>query len=144
METIEIITFKASESGAAKLPLFTMSVSAGTPVPVENDIEKEVDLNEFLIEHPNSTFFARVRGASLYHVGVQDNDILVVDEAKTPKNGNIIVASINEEMTVKIFRIDDEGDIYLESQNGRYLPVKIDPFMEFKVLGTVTKIIRSL
>lgn len=143
METIEIIGFKPNETDAAKLPLFTMSVSAGTPVPVDNDVESEVDLNEFLVEHPNSTFFARVKGVALSNVGIKDNDILVVDASKDPHDGSIVVATVNNEMTVKIYRQNGD-EVFLEGKRGQIIPIRIDSFLEFNVLGTVTKVIRSL
>ena len=58
MEIVEIFGFQPKSYN--KMPFFTMSVSAGVPVPVSNDIDREIDLNEFLIEHPSATFFSKV------------------------------------------------------------------------------------
>lgn len=143
MEEIEIIGFKPNEEKRLRMPLFTMPVAAGIPIPAESDIEREIDLNEYLVEHPAATFFARVRGISMVYAGIRDGDILVVDTAVEPTDKRIVVASINNELTVKIFRVI-EGEVFLESQNHQFLPLRIEPYMEFRVLGTVTKIIHSL
>jgi DNA polymerase V len=141
MEVVEIFAFQPDIN--YKIPLFQMSVSAGIPVPVESEIEKIVDLNEFLVTHPAATFFARVRGSSLADVGINDNDILIVDTAIEPQEGKIVIVSINEELSVKIYR-DVDGEIYLQSQNKQFLPMSIEPYMEFELVGVVTKVIHSL
>lgn len=120
-----------------------MSVSAGRPVPVDNEIEREIDLNEFLVEHPASTFFAKVRGQALKNADIADGDILIVDTSKEPADGKIVVVAINGDLSVKIYRILD-GEPYLESQNGQFLPLSIDPYIEMKPVGVVTKVIHSV
>lgn len=141
MEVIEIFRFQAATSH--KMPLFSMSVSAGRPVPVDNEIEREIDLNEFLVEHPASTFFAKVRGQALKNADIADGDILIVDTSKEPADGKIVVVAINGDLSVKIYRILD-GEPYLESQNGQFLPLSIDPYIEMKPVGVVTKVIHSV
>lgn len=143
MEIIELTCYLPEHSTGKKIPMFTMSVSAGVPVPVDNDIQEEIDLNEFLVEHPSATFFARVKGNSMKEHGITDSDILVVDAAIEPKNGKVVVASINNELTVKIFRIID-GVEYLESDEKKFLPISINEDFHYNILGTVTKVIHTL
>lgn len=143
MEIVEIIGFDSDNNPDVKMPLFQMSVSAGVPVSVENEVIDEIDLNEFLVENPVSTFFVRVKGKSAKLPEISDDDILVVDEKVEPKDGKIVVAAFNGELTVKIYR-EIEGDIYLESAENQFLPVDIEPYMKFYILGTVTRIIHSL
>lgn len=143
MEVIEIIGYQTAEGNYEKMPLFTMSVSAGIPVPTDNRIEKEIDLNEFLVEHPAATFFARVNGDSLAHYGIRNGDMMIVDTSVEPSDGKVVLAAMNGELTVKIYRVV-AGDVYLEAQNNRFLPLKIEPYVEYNILGTVTKIIHSL
>ncbi len=132
-----------SPSSDKKVPFFTMSVYAGLPLPVESDIDKVVDLNEFLIEHPAATFFTKVHGDFFAEAGIREGDILIVDSAVEPEDGKYIIVSINGELTIKIFRHIDGVD-YLESHNKQFLPVKIEPYIEFLMLGVITKIIHSL
>lgn len=143
MEIVELTCYAPEMNSGRKIPIFSMSVSAGVPVPVDDEIEQEIDLNEFLVEHPAATFFARVRGNTLKEYGISDGDILVVDSAVEPKNGKIVVASINNELTVKIYR-EIEGNIYLESDQKKFIPVEIDTYFKFNILGTVTKVIHTL
>jgi DNA polymerase V len=141
MEVVEIIGFRANSN--QKIPLFTMSVSAGSPAPlVDNDIDKIIDLNEFLIEHPVSTFFARIRGNSLKEMGIHDSDILIVDTSLTPDDGKLVLVSINNELTVKIYRKINDSE-YLQSYNTQFLPISIEPFMKFNIIGVITRAIHS-
>lgn len=143
METIQIIGYQTASGEYTKLPLFTMSVAAGIPTPVDTHIDKEIDLNEFLVDHPAATFFAKVNGDSLRNYGIRNDDILIVDTSIEPRDGKAVLASISGELSIKIYRIVD-GDVYLESNDNRFLPMKIEGYMEFVLLGVVTKIIHSL
>jgi DNA polymerase V len=142
MEEIEIIGFKPNDDNTYRMTLYEMSVAAGYPIPVESGIEKEVDLNEFLVERPASTFFARVKGLNMVHAGIRDGDILVVDSSVTPNDGKIVLVTLNNCLTIKIYR-EFEGEAFLESQKQQFLPLAIGE-IEFNIVGTVTKIIHSL
>jgi DNA polymerase V len=141
MSNLDIIGFRPDSD--CKIPMFTMSVSAGTPIPVDEEVDKVIDLNEYLVEHPAATFFARVRGSSLEEAGIRDGDVLIVDASVDPQDGRMVVASINNELMVRVYR-EIEDAKYLESHDKRFLPVKIEPYMEFAVMGTVTRVIHSL
>jgi len=84
-----------------KIPLFTEPVSAGFPSPAQDYIEQTLDLNELCIKRPNATFFVRVEGDSMIEAGIYADDILVVDRSVKAKQGDIIIAEINSELTVK-------------------------------------------
>lgn len=142
MEIIEIIGFKPNEENSSKMVLYEMSVAAGYPIPVESSVEKEVDLNEFLVDHPATTFFARVQGLNMIHSGIRDNDILVIDSSMQPTDGRIVLVSMNNGLTVKIYR-EINGEAFLESQKQQFLPLTIGE-IQFNIIGTVTKIIHSL
>lgn len=141
MEISEIYAFEPRSS--VSVPLFTMSVSAGIPIPVDSDIESVIDLNEYLIEHPTATFFAKVNGDAMADAGIRDGDILIVDTSLEPADNRIVVASVNGDFTIKIFRLI-EGNSYLQSSNEQFVPLKIEPYIEYKIVGIVTKIIHSV
>jgi DNA polymerase V len=141
MSVLEILAFEPTSS--ERIPLYAMSVSAGLPVPVENDIDKVIDLNEFLVEHPVATFFARVKGDVLNSVGIQNDDILIVDTAIAPKDGKTVIASINNELTVKIYR-EVGGQVYLQSNNNQFVPKSIGSELDYEIVGIVSKVIHSL
>ncbi len=138
---LEILGFQPNSD--QQVPLFTMSVSAGSPVPVDNDIDSQIDLNEYLVEHPAATFFAKVVGEEMEEAGIKDGDILIVDASAQPEDGSIVVASICGDLAIRYYRdIDDE--IFLESQNQQFIPIDIGFYIDYQVLGTVTRIIHSL
>ncbi len=143
MEIIEIIGFSPNSDQKVKLPLFSSSVSAGIPIPADSDVHSEIDLNEYLVEHPAATFFVRVSGLNLDQTGIADGDLLVVDTSIEPEDGKIVVAIIKNHLTVKIYRIIDD-EVFLESYNHQFVPLRIEPYVEYSVLGTVTKIVHNL
>ena len=80
------------------------SVAAGFPSPAEQYLEPPLDLNELLVKRPAATFFVRVQGDSMINAGIRDKDLLVVDRSITPANGDIIIAAVDGEFTVKTYR----------------------------------------
>ena len=83
------------------LPIFACGVSAGFPSPADDYLEGSLDLNEHLIREPAATFFVRAKGDSMIGSGIHDGDLLVVDRSAEAKNGNVIIAVINGELSVK-------------------------------------------
>lgn len=143
MSEVQIIALQTKDNLIKKIPYYTMSVSAGKPIPAENEIETHIDLNELLIEHPGSTFFAKVTGINFKKSGIFDGDVLVIDTSVEPTDGRMIIAVINGELTVKRYRVI-ENEVFLESHNGQFVPLHIKPYIEYIILGTVTKVIHSL
>lgn len=125
------------------LPMFLMSVSAGFPSPADDYIESKLDLNNFLIKNPSATFFVRVAGDSMIDVGIHTGDILIVDRALTPKEGSIVIAVINGELTVKRLHFN-QNKIFLYAENKNYLPIEITEEMNFEIWGIVSNVIHSV
>lgn len=88
------------------LPLFTTPVAAGFPSPGDDFIDVKLDLNEYMVKHPAATFFVRVSGDSMTGSGIFDGDILVIDRSLEPRDGPIIIAALNGELTVKRIRLN--------------------------------------
>ncbi|MCB1116137.1 MAG: translesion error-prone DNA polymerase V autoproteolytic subunit [Chlamydiia bacterium] len=119
------------------LPLFSNNVRAGFPSPAEDHIEQTLDLNHHLIKHPAATFFVRVEGDSMKRGGIHHGDLLIVDRALSPKNGQIVVAILNGEFTVKrIYK--EKNTLYLKPENPDFPPIKVTEEMDFQVWGVVT------
>ena len=102
---------------ALRLPMVQGTVRAGFPSPADDFAVKRNDLNELLITHPAATFFWRVRGTSMLGAGIADGDILIVNRALNPVHGDIVVAEIDNDFTVK----------YLHRRAGRVKLVAADP-----------------
>jgi DNA polymerase V len=141
MQIQEIFSFRAGQR--ISLPLASASVRAGFPSPAEDHIEKWIDLNDELIQHPAATFFVRVHGESMHDVGIHSGDILIVDKALEVKNHKIVVAVLNGEFTVKRIEIK-QGSIYLLPENSRFSAIEVSKEAEFQVWGVVTNVIHAL
>lgn len=140
MQVLEIISFEHGKS--QNIPLLLQPVSAGKPIPADSEIDKYIDLNEFLVEHPAGTFFAKVNGDSLKSIGISDGDILVVDTIRAPMNNNLVIVTINDELTVRVYKeIDDE--IILQTHLDQFIPLKIGDSFEYMIEGVITKSIHS-
>ncbi|TYB31489.1 MAG: translesion error-prone DNA polymerase V autoproteolytic subunit [Candidatus Mcinerneyibacterium aminivorans] len=126
-----------------KLPFFVTSISAGFPSPADDYIDKKLDLNEYLIKNPSSTFYVRVEGDSMIDAGIHSKDILIVDRSLEPKNKKIILAILNGEFTVK--RLIKKGKtIALKAENPKYPNIKVKNDMDFQVWGIVTTVIHKV
>ena len=123
-----------------RIPLASASVQAGFPSPAEDHMENALDLNEHLVSNPAATFFVRVRGNSMQDAGIQGGDILVVDRSITPGNGQIVIAMLDGDFTVK--RLRKRGQrVYLEAENAEFTPIEISESQELTVWGVVTFVI---
>ena len=92
--------YSFADSAKAGLPFFSLMVRAGYPTSGEWDPEKKVDLNKLLIKNPEATFFVIAEGNSLNYAGIHDGDLLIVDRSLDPANGNMIISTANEELTI--------------------------------------------
>lgn len=124
------------------LPIFSSAVQGGFPSPAEDYIEKRLDLNELVIQHPVATFYVRVEGDSMKGAGIHTGDILVVDRALKAVSGKIIVAIINGEFTVKRLLISN-GKMVLQPENENYSSITIAEDSDFQVWGVVTYVIHK-
>jgi DNA polymerase V len=124
-------------------PVFGVRVSAGFPSPADDYIESRIDLNEHLIQHKEATFFLRVRGDSMVQCGILDGDLLVVDRSLPVVVGNIVIAAIDGEFTVKQFAFC-EGHPVLKAGNPVYKDIRIDPEGDLEIWGVVRWAIHKL
>lgn len=81
--------------------MLDVSVQAGFPSPAEDHAGKRIDVLEHLVKHPQATFQMRVRGESMREAGIFDGDVVLVDRAITPRTGQIVVAVVDGEFTIK-------------------------------------------
>ena len=132
--------FEVEQKTKVVCPLFTSGVSAGFPSPAEDHIDRKLDLNELLIQHPVATFFVRVAGESMKDAVINHGDILVVDRSLEAVSGKIVIAIVNGELTVKRF-IQNNASCQLVAANHDYPPVEITEDTDFSVWGVVTSVI---
>ncbi|MHC5184988.1 MAG: LexA family protein [Planctomycetota bacterium] len=105
MKTKVEIIYAPDTSTTLNQPYYEARVSAGFPSPAGDYEEGRLDLNRDLIKNPAATFFVRVRGDSMVGAGIHQDDILVVDRSLDAKSGNVVIAVVDGELTVKRIRI---------------------------------------
>lgn len=135
------ISGRESQQASAKIPLFTEAVSAGFPSPAQDYVERSLDLNELCITHPAATFFVRVEGLSMIDAGIRPDDILIVNRALTPTTGDVVVASLYGEFTVK--ELDLTGPAMLRPHNQQMEPILVPDAADAEIIGVVTHVIHS-
>ncbi len=126
-----------------RLPLFAGKVSAGFPSPAADHIEKNLDLNELLIQKPAATYFVRAQGESMLGAGIHPNDILVVDRSLEPVAGKIVICALNGELTVKRLTCENE-QWTLKAENPDYPDIMLSDDLELVVWGVVTNVIHPV
>ena len=124
------------------LNLFEHKVPAGFPSPADDHIEKKLDLNEYLIKQKEATFFVRIKGDSMIDAGIHDNDIVIVDKSQKASNGDIVLASVDGDFTVKSLS-RYKSKYRLLAANEKYKPIEINESMQFEVWGVVTGAVRK-
>lgn len=122
-----------------RAPLYSNRVQAGFPSPADDYLEGSLDLNEYLISHPSATFYCRVCGDSMTGAGIFDGDLLIVDRALTPRDGDVVLALLNGELTCKIL---DRQRRCLLAANPGYPAIPIPEDSSFEVEGVVISSIR--
>lgn len=143
MPTYVDAIYKPLFSTKQKRPLFLVPVPAGFPSPADDYLEGKLDLNQYLIQHPAATFFFRVTGDSMIGAGIHSGDLLIVDRSLEPKDGNVVIAALDGELTVKRLSMR-EGKPVLLPDNEQYQPVEVGEHAAFEVWGVVTNVIHPL
>ena len=125
-----------------RIPLLNDSVSAGFPSPADDYKEENIDLNEHLISNPFSTFFLRVKGDSMINAGIKDKDLIIVDKSLIAKPGDIVIAMIDGEFTIKRLSIKND-ELYLKAENHNYPDFKFKNHINVQIWGVVIYSIHS-
>lgn len=131
-----------SAKGKKEFPFAIARVAGGFPSPADDGMGQSLDLNEYLVKHPEATFFIRVEGDSMENAGIFSGDLLLVDRAIEPKENSIVVAALDGEFTVK--RMKKIGSQwYLSPENKNYPAMPIQPEADFTVWGVVAYVIHK-
>jgi len=134
--------FSIIKNNQKKTPIFLDKISAGFPSPATDYMENKLDLNEYLIKRPAATFIVKASGSSMINADIYSGDLLIVDRSLTPRNNNIVIASIFGDLTVKKIK-KKEGSVFLVSANKDYPSIEVKEEMECFIWGVVTYIIHE-
>jgi DNA polymerase V len=129
-----------SEASIVKIPLFTERCPAGFPSPAADYTESELDLNEYCIHRRHSTYFVRAIGNSMTDIGLYSGDLMVVDKAEQPRHGDIVIAEIEGEFTVKRLLLTPRPA--LQAMNPDFPSLYPDP-ETLQIFGVVTAFIHK-
>ena len=119
------------------LDVCSWSVAAGFPSPAADHTRKRIDLNEHLIRNGDATFIFKVKGDSMIDAGIYEGDALLIDRSIEPRHGNIVLAVLNNDFTVK--RLHKRGGVIkLVPENKIYPTITVKDGEDFDVWGVVT------
>ena len=136
---VKLTIYGADRSTGLALPYADEGVRAGFPSPAQDYMTDSIDLNKELVLHPATTFYARAVGNSMTGFGISDGDLLVIDKSIEPVDGDIVVAFIDGEFTLKkIMKDENECNLWLVPGNEDYPPIKITEENDFIVWGVLT------
>ena len=123
------------------LPLYSSKVSAGLPSTAEDHVERRLDPSEFLIDQKDATFFVTIQGYSMIDVGLLPGDKAVIDRSKLASVGDIILAIVNGEFTIKVLGRHGRTKaprLLPANAAGPYSPIEITEGMDFEIWGVCT------
>lgn len=129
---------KSQEEG---LPLIGQ-VAAGEPILAQQHIEAYYDVDPALF-HPSADFLLRVQGESMKDIGIMDGDLLAVHKTQDIKNGQVVIARVEDDVTVKRFYREGR-QVILKAENSHFEPIKIDlEYQSFDIEGIAVGVIRT-
>ena len=115
-------------------------VCAGFPSPAEEELRDIISFDEYLIRNPETSFLLSVTGDSMTDAGIRDKDLVIVEKNKEPQNGDIILADVDGNWTMKYFRRRGKM-VTLEAANSKYPP--IIPRTDLRIAGVITAVVRK-
>ena len=118
-------------------------VAAGQPILAEENVENKLEVPPSMFKQ-KVDFFLRVKGESMKDVGINEEDLIAVKKSKECKNGDIVVARINDEVTVKTFTTNGESEVILKAENKNFNSIKVnaseeDFFIEGICVGVIKR-----
>ncbi len=122
-----------------EVPLLGL-VEAGFPTLAEEDTTNTLNLDDYLIEHKDSTYLLQVKGDSMIDAGIQEGDLVIAERKNEPKDGDIVIAEVDGGWTMKYFR-KKGSTVYLEPANRAYSPIY--PEHDLKVAAIVKGVVRK-
>ncbi|MBP9786496.1 MAG: translesion error-prone DNA polymerase V autoproteolytic subunit [Acinetobacter sp.] len=126
--SLKVHNVQAKNDRVYRIPLATERVAAGAASPAQSHVDQALDLNEYLIRNENSTFIVKANSLSMLDVGIDIDDPLVVDRSLAAKSGDIVIALIDNDFTVKRLMIDHHFNppkVWLKAENPDYQNIYI-------------------
>ncbi|MFA9289271.1 MAG: LexA family protein [Weeksellaceae bacterium] len=123
------------------IPVYGM-IQAGYPI-IADQTREYLTLDEYLIDQPDKSFLLRVRGDSMMNAGIFEGDLVVIERKGSPGDGEVVLAEIDNEWTLKVLKKDSKTDkVHLEAANPKY--PNFYPKRELKIHGVVKAVMRKM
>ncbi|MDT3696041.1 MAG: transcriptional repressor LexA [Ignavibacterium sp.] len=139
IESMEVINYQ-EVNNKFKIPIIGR-VAAGSPITAEENVEGSIVIDPAFIKKDEDSFALKVKGDSMIEAGIFEGDLVVISPKAPVKNGDMIVARLEDEVTVKIYE-NKSNIIKLIPQNKSYQPIIVKNKNEFSIVGKVTGVIR--
>lgn len=143
MTSIQNVCSLDVEGSPIPLLVAGTSIPAGYPSPAQDYFSGEINLSDYLIHDKTSTFIVRVSGHSMQGAGISDGDELIVNRARKPVDGSIVVAVLDGEMTVKRLRLTPQG-VVLQAENPDYPDIVVGEWEALSVWAVAETCIHRL
>jgi repressor LexA len=141
--TLSLIVDNAREKSNSIIDIPIVGrVAAGAPILAEENIEGNLSLDKNLVGNRTECFGLKVRGDSMINAGILEGDLVIIQPQRDAQNGDIIVALLHDEATMKRFHVEN-NKIYLIPENDNYEPIVVDNPEEFTIIGKVVGVFRS-
>lgn len=126
-------------SAFSALPLLG-SVKAGFPADV-SEVSDSLDIEHYLVKRRDNTYLLEVDGESMKDAHITDGDIVIAERTSTAKAGDIVIANVDGEFTMKYLRYDTKGNAWLEPANKTFKPIY--PKHSFEIVAIIKGVMRK-
>lgn len=132
-----VLVHQVRMSSAVLLPIAPVAVACGYPSPAQDYYDGPIDLTEKLIDDQAATFVVRAAGSSMIDAGISAGDEILVDRSKRPRDGDVVVAVLDGELTIKRLRITSTG-VVLQADNPEFADVVVPELSDLVIWGVAT------
>jgi len=131
------------EPSLISVPLYSSAVPAGMPAVAAEEVETYQDFPRSWTGGRKNVYALKVSGDSMMDIGIMPGDTLLVESRETARDGQVVIASLNSEVTVKTLCISDGGHVSLAPENRKYRPIPVTPESDFRIMGVVLAALRQ-
>ncbi|TCD48323.1 XRE family transcriptional regulator [Chlorobium sp. N1] len=131
------------ELPTVKVPLYSSAVPAGMPAAAAEDVDSWLDFPQSWTRGKKNIYALTVSGDSMMEIGIMAGDTLLVEARETARDGQVVIASLNGEVTVKTLCISAGGVVSLAPENRKYHPIPVPPDSDFRIMGVVVAAVRQ-
>jgi len=138
-ESLDLINYQ-EVNNISKIPIIGR-VAAGSPITAEENVEGSIVIDPAFIKKDEDSFALKVKGDSMIEAGIFEGDLVIISPKAIVKNGDMIVARLEDEVTVKIYE-NKNSIVKLIPQNKNYQAIIVKNKNEFSIVGKVTGVVR--